>query len=63
MTLMESIVHGLRMRGWSRIEAEGEALERIERMRASAIEARRAATEGAVHESAVGEAETPKEHD
>jgi len=28
---------------------------------ASAIEARRAATEGAVHESPVGEAETPKE--
>lgn len=31
--LYDSIVHGLRMRGWSRIEAEGEALARIDRMR------------------------------
>lgn len=31
--LYESIVHGLRSRGWSRIEAEGEALDRIERRR------------------------------
>ena len=27
----DRIVHGLRSRGWSRIEAEGEALDRIER--------------------------------
>lgn len=26
----DSLVHGLRAQGWSRIEAEGEALERIE---------------------------------
>jgi hypothetical protein len=32
----ESVVHGLRMRGWSRIDAEGEALDRIERSRARA---------------------------
>ena len=31
--LYESIVHGLRSQGWSRIDAEGEALERIERNR------------------------------
>ena len=31
--MFDSIVHGLRMQGWSRIEAEGEALERIERAR------------------------------
>ncbi len=29
-SLFASIVHGLRMRGWSRIEAENEALDRIE---------------------------------
>jgi hypothetical protein len=33
MRFYESVVHGLRSRGWSRIEAEGEALERIERLR------------------------------
>ena len=27
----ESIVHGLRMQGWSRIEAENEAYERVTR--------------------------------
>jgi hypothetical protein len=31
--LYESIVHGLRSRGWSRIEAEGEAIARIDRQR------------------------------
>jgi hypothetical protein len=31
--LYDSIVHGLRSQGWSRIEAEGEALDRIERQR------------------------------
>lgn len=31
--LYDSIVHGLRSRGWSRIEAEGAALTRIERSR------------------------------
>lgn len=31
--LFDSTVHGLRSRGWSRIEAEGEALDRIERNR------------------------------
>lgn len=30
----ESVVHGLRSRGWSRIEAEGEALDRLEALRA-----------------------------
>lgn len=29
----ESVVHGLRSRGWSRIEAEGEALDRLEKIR------------------------------
>lgn len=29
----DSIVHGLRSQGWTRIEAEGEALERIEATR------------------------------
>lgn len=29
----DSVVHGLRSRGWSRIEAEGEALERVVRLR------------------------------
>ena len=32
--LFDSIVHGLRNQGWSRIEAENEAIDRIERMRA-----------------------------
>lgn len=31
--LYDSIVHGLRSQGWSRIEAEGEALERVEKRR------------------------------
>jgi hypothetical protein len=31
--LFDSIVHGLRSHGWSRIEAEGEALARIDRAR------------------------------
>jgi hypothetical protein len=31
--LYESIVRGLRSQGWSRTEAEGEALERIVRAR------------------------------
>lgn len=31
----ESVVHGLRSRGWSRIDAEGEALDRLERLRHS----------------------------
>jgi hypothetical protein len=35
--LRESIVHGLRMRGWSRIEAENEADDRIEARRARAL--------------------------
>jgi hypothetical protein len=38
--LFESIVHGLRMQGWSRIEAEAEALSRIAR----GIEAQRGET-------------------
>lgn len=29
----ESCVHGLRMRGWSRIDAESEALDRLEILR------------------------------
>ena len=29
----QSLIHTLRSQGWSRIEAEGEALERIERRR------------------------------
>lgn len=33
VALRESIVHGLRMQGWSRLEAEGEALARIDRQR------------------------------
>lgn len=33
--LYDSIVHGLRSQGWSRIDAEGEALDRIEKMRAA----------------------------
>ena len=32
--MFDRIVHGLRSRGWSRIEAEGEALECIEKRRA-----------------------------
>lgn len=36
-TLRESIVHGLRSQGWSRIDAENEADERIERMRLAAL--------------------------
>lgn len=31
--LYESTVHGLRSQGWSRIEAENEALERIDKRR------------------------------
>ena len=31
--LYDSIVHGLRSRGWSRIEAEGEAIGRIDAAR------------------------------
>lgn len=31
--LYDSVVHGLRSRGWSRTEAEGEALERVLRYR------------------------------
>jgi hypothetical protein len=31
--MFENIVHGLRTRGWSRIDAEGEALDRIEKSR------------------------------
>lgn len=38
VALRESIVHGLRMRGWSRIEAESEALDRIERRRVRTIQ-------------------------
>lgn len=34
--LYENIVHGLRSRGWSRIEAEDAALERIEVLREEA---------------------------
>jgi hypothetical protein len=34
--LFDGIVHGLRSRGWSRIEAENVALDRIERNRAKA---------------------------
>jgi hypothetical protein len=34
--LFDSIVHGLRSRGWSRFEAEGEALDRIEKHRQKA---------------------------
>lgn len=37
-TLRDSIIHGLRMKGWSRIEAENEAFDRIERLRAKAKE-------------------------
>jgi hypothetical protein len=32
--IYDGVVHQLRSRGWSRIDAEGEALDRIERMRA-----------------------------
>jgi hypothetical protein len=35
--IFDSIVHGLRSRGWSRIDAEDEALERIERKRAKPL--------------------------
>ena len=31
--LFADIVHGLRTQGWSRLEAEGEALDRIEKRR------------------------------
>lgn len=31
--LFENIVHGLRSRGWSRIDAENEALDRIQKSR------------------------------
>jgi hypothetical protein len=31
--LRDSIVHGLRMQGWAKIEAENEADARIERLR------------------------------
>jgi hypothetical protein len=33
--MFAQIVHALRMKGWSRLDAEGEALNRIERRRAS----------------------------
>lgn len=33
--LRASIIHGLRSQGWSRIEAENEAEDRIERLRES----------------------------
>lgn len=29
----DSVVHGLRSRGWSRIDAESEALDRLEKQR------------------------------
>jgi hypothetical protein len=29
----DSVVHGLRMAGWSRIDAESEAMDRLERQR------------------------------
>jgi hypothetical protein len=32
----DRVVHGLRSQGWSRLEAEGEALDRIERQRSKA---------------------------
>lgn len=32
-SFFDSVVHGLRSRGWSRIEAEGEALDRLEAQR------------------------------
>lgn len=34
-SLYESMVDGLRRAGWSRFEAEGEALDRIDRLRLS----------------------------
>jgi hypothetical protein len=37
----DSVVDGLRRQGWSRIDAEGEALDRIEKMRERAREASR----------------------
>jgi hypothetical protein len=33
-TLRQSIVHGLRMHGWDRVDAECEALARLERIAA-----------------------------
>lgn len=33
--IYDDIVHRLRSRGWSRLEAEGEALEMIEKLRAN----------------------------
>jgi len=36
-TLYESIVHGLRSKGWTRQDAEDEALERIERNRCKTV--------------------------
>jgi len=33
VTLRESIIHGLRMKGWSRIDAENEAEDRSDRTR------------------------------
>ena len=35
--LRESIIHGLRMQGWSRMDAEDEALTRIEKFRAREV--------------------------
>lgn len=35
-SLYNSIVHGLRSKGWSRMDAEGEALDRIDRARGMA---------------------------
>ena len=43
--LRESIIHGLRMQGWSRIEAENEADERIDLHRRRAALRARAASE------------------
>jgi len=31
--LFDSIVHGLRSKGWSKVDAEDEALSKIERLR------------------------------
>lgn len=39
-SLYESMVDGMRRRGWSRIDAEGEALDRIERLRQKRAQAR-----------------------
>jgi hypothetical protein len=63
-SLFDSIVHGLRTRGWSRIEAEGEALDVIERMRQTAKADRSRngqdkGTLGLVHESGGAEGICP----